>query len=186
LSLQAAGATDPSVAERFTDSRNRVRSMALVHENLYRAGNFARIRMAPHIEGLCTHLASAYAMRTRRVQMTYRINDLHLDVDRAVSCGLIINELVSNALKHAFPQERSGTVAVELTAATETQYALVVKDNGVGLPNGLDFSNLRSLGLQLVQDLTKQLRGSMTVQHELGTAFSIVFDAKAPSASQTH
>ncbi|MEI9952824.1 MAG: AAA family ATPase [Pseudomonadota bacterium] len=183
LSLQASGTADPSVAERFEDSRNRVRSMALVHENLYRAGNFARIRMAPHIEGLCTHLASAYALRSHHVRLVYRINDLHLDVDKAMSCGLIVNELVSNALKHAFPQARPGLVAVELTASDQNQYALLVEDDGIGLPVGLNFSDLRSLGLQLVQDLTKQLRGSLTVKRERGTAFKIVFDAHASSAN---
>src|SRR3954451_21353769 len=95
LSLQASRVTDREVAELFADSRNRVRSMAMVHENLYRAGNFARIMMAPHVRNLCAHLAQAYDARRVGVEMHIAVDDVQLDMNRAVSCGLIINELVS-------------------------------------------------------------------------------------------
>src|SRR6202040_780627 len=132
LSLQAARIAEPAVAELFAESRNRVRSMALVHENLYRAGNFARISMATHIQNLCAHLTRAYGMNRRRVELAIRIGDVQLDLDRAVPCGLIVNELVSNALKHAFPDGRAGRVCVELQPFGDTQLVLVVGDDGVG------------------------------------------------------
>ena len=137
LSLQAARIAEPAVAELFAESRNRVRSMALVHENLYRAGNFARISMATHIQNLCAHLTRGYGMNSRPVELASRIGDVQLDLDRAVSCSLIVNELVSNALKHAFPEGRPGRVCVELQPFGDRQHVLVVGDDGVGLPADL-------------------------------------------------
>ncbi len=180
LSLQAARIAEPAVAELFADSRNRVRSMAMVHENLYRAGSFSRIPMAAHVQKLCGHLARAYGTQSKRVELALRVSDLHLDMDRAVSCGLIINELVSNALKHAFPDGRAGRVSIELYPLGEKRYALVVGDDGVGLPADLDFGRVDSLGLQLVQDLTSQLHGSTTLSRDGGTTFTITFDASSP------
>jgi PAS domain S-box-containing protein len=176
LSLQAARIKEPAVAELFAESRNRVRSMALVHENLYRAGNFARISMATHIQNLCAHLTRAYGMNRRRVELATRIGDVQLDLDRAVPCGLIVNELVSNALKHAFPDGRAGRVCVELQPFGDRQHVLVVGDDGVGLPPDLDSHRADSLGLQLVDDLTQQLHGSIMVNRDGGTTFTITFD----------
>jgi PAS domain S-box-containing protein len=177
LSLQAARIEDPAVAELFAESRNRVRSMALVHENLYRAGDFARILMATHIQNLCVHLTHAYGMHSPRVELAIRIGDVQLDLDRAVSCSLIVNELVSNALKHAFPDGRAGRLCVELQPLGDQQHVLVVGDNGVGLPPELDPRRSDSLGLQLVDDLTQQLRGIVAVNRDGGTTFTITFDA---------
>jgi two-component sensor histidine kinase len=176
LSLQAARIAEPAVAELFAESRNRVRSMALVHENLYRAGDFARISMATHIENLCAHLTRAYGMNRRRVELAIRIGDVQLDLDQAVPCGLIVNELVSNALKHAFPDGRAGRVCVELEPFGDKQHVLVVGDNGVGLPADLDYHRANSLGLQLVEDLTQQLHGNILVNRDDGTTFTITFD----------
>jgi two-component sensor histidine kinase len=175
LSLQAARIAEPAVAELFAESRNRVRSMALVHENLYRAGNFARISMATHVQNLCAHLTRAYGMNRRRVELAIRIGDVQLDLDRAVPCGLIVNELVSNALKHAFPDGRAGRLCVELQPFGDKQHVLVVGDNGVGLPPDLDYRRADSLGLQLVDDLTQQLHGNIMVNRDGGTTFTITF-----------
>ncbi len=176
LSLQAARIAEPAVAELFAESRNRVRSMALVHENLYRAGNFARISMATHIQNLCAHLTRAYGMNRRPVELAIRIGDVQLDLDRAVPCGLIVNELVSNALKHAFPDGRAGRVCVELRPFRDEQHVLVVGDDGVGLPADLDHRRANSLGLQLVDDLTQQLHGHVMVNRDGGTTFTITFE----------
>lgn len=176
LNLQGSRVADREVAELFADSRNRVRSMALVHENLYRAGNFSGIAMAAHIQRLCAHLNAAYSMQSSRVELAVRVSDLHLDMDRAISCGLIVNELVSNALKHAFPGGRAGRVSVELQPLGQNRHALTVADDGVGLAADLDLDKADSLGIQLVHDFTSQLHGTLTLSRVGGTTFSIVFD----------
>jgi len=177
LNLQASRIADPAVAELFADSRNRVRSMALVHENLYRAGNFARVPMAAHIGNLCAQLTRAYGTDERKVTMTSRLQDVQLGLNRAVSCGLIVNELVSNALKHAFPGERTGEILIALEITRQGRYALSVGDDGVGLPADIDVARADSLGLQLVDDLTHQLHGELQVVRGGGTTFVVTFDA---------
>jgi two-component sensor histidine kinase len=187
LNLQAARVSDPAVSALFTDSRNRVRAMALVHENLFRAGNFARIPMSSHIQNLCTHLARSYEVHGRGVRLETQIDDVHLDVNRAVSCGLIINELVSNAVKHAFPNSRQGTVTVEFKLSADKRYVLTVRDDGIGLPPGFDPSRCESLGLQLVQDLSQQLHGTITAgSARPGTTFVLVFGADDDSRKDTY
>ncbi|MDB5408700.1 MAG: protein kinase [Rhodospirillales bacterium] len=177
LNLQAARIADRSVAELFAESRNRVRSMALVHENLYRAGNFVRIPMRDHIQSLCAHLIRAYGLHGHHVELATEVDDVQLNLDRAVSAGLIINELVSNAFKHAFPDDRSGCIRVALTLRDEGRCMLLVRDDGVGLPPELDVGRAGSLGLQLVRDLTEQLHGILAVRRDGGTIFTITFDA---------
>ncbi|MGF6933401.1 putative ATPase/two-component sensor histidine kinase [Paraburkholderia sp. UCT70] len=175
LNLQAARVQDNVVAELFQESRNRVRSMAMVHENLYRAGNFARIDMAPHIRNLCAHLARVYELSQSNVILDVVVDDVQLDMNRAIGCGMIVNELVSNALKHAFPDGRSGRLRVELAAEEDHRCRLRVGDDGIGLPPEFSLEHAESLGLQLVFDLSRQLHGSIEVSRERGTAFDINF-----------
>ena len=175
LNLQASRITDPITAALFADSRNRVRSMALVHENLYRAGNFAEIQMQTHVLSLCTHLRRAYGRA--RVEITAESDDVTLDMDRAVSCGLIINELVSNAFKHAFPGNRSGYIKVRFGSRDDGTCILTVADDGIGMPEQFDFIETRSLGLQLVRDLVEQLHGTFSVDDTGGTTCTLTFQA---------
>jgi two-component sensor histidine kinase/GAF domain-containing protein len=178
LSLQAARIADPPIAELFAESRNRVRSMALVHENLYRAGNFARIPMRAHIQNLAAHLIRAYGLHSQQVGLSTEIDDIELDLDRAVSTGLIVNELISNALKHAFPAGRPGQIRVELRLVEGQRCLLEVTDDGVGLSADFDVERAGSLGLQLVHDLTHQLHGTIAVERGSGTRFAIAFGAE--------
>ncbi|MEX3926858.1 AAA family ATPase [Paraburkholderia sp. BR10936] len=180
LNLQAERVEDKAVAELFADSRNRVRSMAMVHENLYRAGNFARIPMTVHVKTLCGHLARVYDMGRLGVEMQIAVDDVQLDMNRAVSCGLIINELVSNALKHAFPDQRGGVLNIGLRAIDGHRCELRVADDGVGLAPEFSFERDETLGLRLVHDLVLQLRGSVDVSQQQGTTFTIHFDAAEP------
>ncbi len=174
LNLQASHVKDPQVARLFEDSRNRVRSMALVHENLYRAGNFARIAMAGHLQTLCAYLVRAHATQAGAATLRTEVDELlELDLDRAITCGLIVNELVSNALKHAFPTGEPGTVTVSLHVAKSSIYRLIVKDDGVGMEEGADKRG--TLGLQLVDDLVDQLRGTCKAATGYGTSFEIEF-----------
>jgi two-component sensor histidine kinase len=133
--------------------------------------------MATHIQNLCAHLTRACGMNRQPVELAIRIGDVQLDLDRAVPCSLIVNELVSNALKHAFPDGRAGRVCVELQPFGDGQQVLVVGDDGVGLPADLDHHRANSLGLQLVDDLTQQLHGTIVVNRDGGTTFTITFDA---------
>ncbi|MGJ7512299.1 PAS domain-containing protein [Variovorax sp. GT1P44] len=177
LSLQASRIKDAAVAELFADSRNRVRSMALVHENLYRAGDFSRISMTEHIQTLCNHLRRAYALSGTQVELVTDVDEMQLDLDRAISAGLIVNELVSNALKHAFPLNRPGRIVVELKLLANGTCRLGVRDNGIGLPSEYEDDYPDSLGLRLVGNLALQLHASTEVVRDGGTAFAIVFDA---------
>ncbi|MCC8392219.1 AAA family ATPase [Paraburkholderia sp. MMS20-SJTR3] len=181
LNLQASRVPDRAVAELFKESRNRVRSMALVHENLYRAGNFARIMMAPHVRNLCGHLAQAYDVRRLGVDLRVTVDELQLDMNRAVSCGLIINELVSNAFKHAFADGRGGQLLIELRHSGDARCRLSIADDGPGLGPHFRLASADTLGLQLVHDLARQLHGSVdtgSTHAGRGATFTIEFPAE--------
>jgi len=175
LSLQAGRIRDPAVAAIFTESQSRLRAMALVHENLYRSRDLGSVRVAGHIEALCAYLYRSYSVDPEQIGLDLQIPDVMLDLDRSIRCGLIINELVSNAIKHAFPGGRTGRVSVRLDAMPDGCYSLVIQDDGVGLPRGLTPGNSESLGLQLVSDLSEQLGGILTVNREGGTTFTLRF-----------
>jgi two-component sensor histidine kinase len=168
LSLQASRIVDPNVAEMFAESRSRVRSMALVHENLYRAGNFSKVSMRDHLINLCAQIARAYGAQSQRVEILVTSDDVELGIDRAVSCGLIVNELVSNALKHGFPGDRSGMVRVGLRADDSLHCVLSVHDNGIGFRQPPRPGQADTLGLQLVEDLAGQLNGVLTMTDASG------------------
>jgi predicted ATPase/two-component sensor histidine kinase len=173
LNRQAGHIADPQVAELFHESRNRVRAMALVHENLYRAGNFARVPMADHVANLCRQIARAYGLNTGRIALTVDADDIQLDLDRAVSCGLLINELITNAIKHAFPADGGGAIHVRLQRRPGNVCLLTVRDNGAGMAATAEPAG--SLGMQLIQDLADQLGGTREVASGAGTVVSVAF-----------
>ena len=175
LNLQIEKVSDPLTLEALRESQNRVRSMALVHETLYRFGNLGRIDLAEYMSALCSHLFRSFGVDPSIVQLTLNVVNASLDLERAIPLGLITNELVSNALKYAFPHGRSGVIRVEFEIATAASYKLVVADDGIGLPDSFDLNQLRSLGLQLTRDLAQQLAGSLTITHGPGTAFHFSF-----------
>ena len=139
VSLQADGLADPTLRDLFQDVRDRVRSMALVHEKLYQSANLARVEFADYARSLLALPLAGPRRRRGRVRLTLDLEPVSLSVETAVPCGLILNELVSNALKHAFPGGRGGEVAVALHAGPDGRVRLRVRDNGVGLPAGLDW-----------------------------------------------
>jgi PAS domain S-box-containing protein len=181
LALQASVLKDRAAVTALAESQNRVRAMALVHEHLYRSGDLASIRLAGHVEALCAQLYRACGVDSGRIALDLRVADLTLDLDRSIRCGLVINELVSNALKHAFPSGREGRITVQLDAhAEEGWYTLVVADNGVGFPPAFDPGRSDSLGLQLVADLTDQLSGNLAWSRDGGTAVTVRFPCSRP------
>jgi predicted ATPase/two-component sensor histidine kinase len=179
LSLQAVRVRDPAVAELFAESRDRVRSMALVHENLYRLGNFARVPMKPQLESVCAQLFRAYAPNPEQISLHLDIDEVQLDLDRAIACGLIVNELVSNALKHAFPDGRRGGLWISLQSLEADDCLLRIRDDGVGMSKSFDLKTAETLGLQLVNDLADQLHGSVAMRGLDGVDIAITFQTAA-------
>jgi PAS domain S-box-containing protein len=186
LSLQASRSPVPEVVEVLENTKKRVHSMALLHETLYRSDNLARINFAAYVGELCRHLQRSAATGTGRVEVDIRVAPLGLPLEQSLPCGLIINELVSNALKHAFPGGRDGKVTVSLEPDAHGQLVLRVADNGVGPPPAKDLLATPSLGLRLVSGLASQLGGRLTTEQPEGggAAFQIVFPAPPESLAQ--
>ena len=173
LDLQAAYVKDESVLEMFQESRSRVRSMALVHEQLYQSADLARIDFADYINGLTGYLLRVYGHLVKSVTLDIDVANTFLSVETAVPLGLIVNELVSNALKHAFPDGRSGQIRVRLTPIEDDQIHLVVQDNGIGFPANIDFRRSSSLGLTIIMTLMNQLRGEIALHSQDGARFEL-------------
>lgn len=175
LRLQSRQIRDPQDLELFKDSQNRVQAMALIHELLYQSPNLAQIDFQDYIQTLAGNLCRSYNAHQRTITFTIHIEQVSLAIDTAIPCGLIVSELISNSLKHAFPEERGGEVYVSLQHSSKGQWMLVIGDNGIGMEPGFDFRHTSSLGLQLVCRLTKQLGGSIELDREQGTVFKITF-----------
>jgi two-component sensor histidine kinase len=175
LYLQSKQVVEPETLAMFVDSQNRVRSMALVHEQLYQTEDLTRVNMAEYVRSLASFLFRSYGLSVDRIRLKIEVADMPLGVNVAVPCGMIINELLSNTLKHAFPGNRRGAIYIGFSTSAEGRYTLVVGDNGIGLPEGLDFRQTRSLGLQLVNTLVEQLEGTIRLDTSEGTQFQIRF-----------
>ncbi|HWR88674.1 MAG TPA: PAS domain-containing protein, partial [Dissulfurispiraceae bacterium] len=175
LNLQADQEKNEAALAALRDTQNRVRSMAMLHEMLYRTESLARVDFASYIEGLCAQLFHALSADPHRVRLDCRAAAVELGLDHAVPCGLLVNELVSNAIEHAFPEGRAGSITVELCRRADDRLVLTVADDGIGLPAGLDISHTSTLGLQLVRILTTQLKGTLDVKRGKGTAFHVTF-----------
>jgi PAS domain S-box-containing protein len=175
LNLQSGYIQDARALEVFKEGQSRVRSMALIHEKLYQSKDLARVDFSEYVRNLTAYLFRSYEMNSGRVGLTIQAEDVMLAVDAAIPCGLIINELVSNSLKHAFAGGRSGEISITLRPENEGRLTLVVADNGGGLPADLDPRNSSSLGLQLVNTLARQLGGSIEITNGSGAEFKITF-----------
>jgi two-component sensor histidine kinase len=173
LNLQSSTVSDEAALGVFQDSQNRVRSMALIHEKLYQSRNLAEIDFCDYVNNLVDYLKRSY--RTPGVEIRVEGISVFLEIDTAVPCGLILNELVSNALKHAFPNEKTGEIIVELMCNQQQKCSLRVRDNGVGLPPDLDYLHTASLGLQLVHSLVEQINGRLHLDNATGTTFTVTF-----------
>jgi len=175
LNLQSQHITDKDSRAMFQESQNRVRSMALIHEKLYTSEDLSHIDIASYIHSLTHQLITTYSTAASRVSMNIAINDIFLTITTAIPCGLIINELVTNALKHAFPQKQKGTITVSMTPSNTDTLTLTVSDTGIGFPEAIDFNNTTTLGMQLVTSLAQQLEGTITLDRSKGTTFTITF-----------
>jgi PAS domain S-box-containing protein len=175
LNLQSTHIRDPRALEVFKEGQGRVRSMALIHEKLYQSEDLARVDFYEYISNLAAYLFRSYEVNSGAVKLNVESEDVLLGVDTAIPCGLIINELVSNSLKHAFPRGTGGSINIRLRPAGPELLTLAVSDDGVGLPPGFDVRNTPSLGLQLVNTLARQLGGEVEVERGAGAEFKITF-----------
>ncbi|MBI5116178.1 PAS domain S-box protein [Candidatus Poribacteria bacterium] len=182
LNLQMPYVKDEQAIALFKESRDRVFSMALVHEKLYQSKSLARIDLPDYIQKIAANLFNSYGVSERTVALRIDVEDISLDAHTVIPCALIINELVSNSLKYAFPGSSvgvgvKGEVRIDLLHDIDNKYILTVSDNGVGLPDGFDIQNSETLGLQLVSVLVKQLNGSIQIRAVAGAEFKITFEA---------
>ena len=149
--------------------------MALIHEKLYQSEDLARINCADYIHNLTSHLYRSYQVSPRNIKLQVNVDKISLSLDAALPCGLIINELVSNALKYAFPDKQSGKIDINLNLDEQNHYILMVSDNGVGLPPNINWKNTQSLGLRLVRTLSQQLGAKVELDRSHGTMFYLNF-----------
>ena len=175
LSLEAARIVDPSVSEMLQITQNRIRSMALIHQTLYQSKDFSRVDFHAFLQSFVPTLIQSYSIHPEEISLIFHVAEVRLPIDAAIPCGLIVNELISNALKHAFPGERRGTICVEFAQCMDNSASLSVTDDGVGIPADFDFERSQTLGIQLVYMLTGQLGGTLTVKRSERTSFILRF-----------
>lgn len=173
LKLQSENILDERYLELINDSRNRINSMALVHEMLYSSRNLSKIPIKEYIQRLCNNIHQSYSRPGSEVVFQFNIDDLYFQIDEMIPFGLIINEVVSNSFKYAFPGI-NGQITVELLD-TEKSYSLRIFDNGVGLPQNFDPDKDSQLGMQLIHMLSKQMDGDIKIFCENGTTYDIQF-----------
>jgi len=183
LYLQSFTIKDKEIQQLFEDSQSRIRTMALIHEKLYQSKNLAEIYFEEYINSLLEHLGKLYIRDGIEIKTKIFIKDVKLSIDNSISCGLIVNELITNAYKYAFPSgwadenRDKGDFYIEIRVDKlgDNKYALILKDNGIGISENLDIENSSSLGLRIVNSMTKQLKGTLEILRHGGTEFKITF-----------
>lgn len=181
LNLQAEKITQPDLLETFMESKNRIRAMALVHEKLYLSNDLSKIDFTEYMHSFLAYMDNSHNLHPEKVKVHVNaIKQSHFfKIDIAIPCGLILNELISNSYKYAFPEKREGNIhlffGVEKNIKNTNQYILEVADDGIGIPASIDMKNPNSLGLQLLEMLTEQLGGSLNLDRSNGTKFTVRF-----------
>jgi PAS domain S-box-containing protein len=177
LSLQATQLESRQERQLFRESQARVLAMALLHEKLYQSPDLSRISFGEYLEALARQILRTYCKGCRQIDLRLEMDALWLNTDAAMPCGLIVNELITNSCKYAFPEGQPGEIYLSARLGPDHTVALLVGDNGMGIPAGLDFRKATTLGLQLVDDMVSQLKGSWTVESSGGTLLRIAFPA---------
>jgi PAS domain S-box-containing protein len=173
LHLQSRHIQDEKILAAFDNSQHRIASMAMVHEELYRSQDLTRIDFSTYIHNLVDHLFESFSADTRHIALDIQIEDTFVEIDTAIPLGLIVNELVTNALKHAFPEDATGTIRIALTTSGTGDFTLIIGDDGKGLPPEVDLQQSSSLGLKLVDSLTSQLKATLEYDRSAGTTYTI-------------
>jgi len=174
LNLQSNFITDPEAIGVFRESQNRVKSMALLHENLYQSREMDKVDFKQYVKKLTDNLLSTYSTQSSHLKTEISSENVKLNIETAIPCGLIINELLTNSLKYAFPPGEKGTVYLKIKAIDD-KYVLILGDNGVGLPPNFDLESTDTLGLRLVHNLVNHIDGELKVKNSKGPCFEIVF-----------
>lgn len=172
LNLQLQHVQEEEARNVLIESQGRVKSMAMINEKLYQSPDLARIKFRDYIQKLVYDILYTYGVKARNIELEMDIDDIELDMETSIPCGLIINELVTNSVKYAFP-EGKGTISIQFKGQDELQ--LIIKDDGIGLPQEVDVEHIETLGLQLVLNLVKQLNGELTINRSQGTEYIIKF-----------
>ncbi|MGR3304153.1 MAG: ammonium transporter [Candidatus Scalindua sp.] len=179
ISLQSRYRKDEQAIEMAKESQNRIKAMALIHEKLYRSKDFANVEFSDYIKDLVNDLFASYKVSSSRIALKLDIENISLGIDTAIPTGLIVNELVSNSLKYAFPEGKDGEIRISLRSLNDGEKELIVSDNGVGLPESLDIKKAESLGLRMIINLTERsLHGHVNINKSNGTEFQIIFKEK--------
>jgi len=180
LNLQAKNITDPFLLEKFEDTQNRVRSMAMVHEKLHESKDASKINFSEYIKDFIEIVNRSYNKIEGRivVHTDMNIDNSFLKIDTAIPCALILNELISNCFKHAFPNRRKGNIYMHLDRSENNEYTIQVADDGAGLSDNINLNESLSLGLQLIAMLTEQIGGDLTILSQKGTTFIIKFKSE--------
>ncbi|MEL6939394.1 MAG: histidine kinase dimerization/phosphoacceptor domain -containing protein [Cyanobacteria bacterium J06598_1] len=183
LNLQSKSIEDRHILDLFRDSQNRIRLMALIHEKLYQSEDLGSVNLKDYIQGLASYLLQSYSIDAGTINLSIQVSDIFVAIDTAVPCGLIINELVSNSLKYAFPKSSShldrtapeNTIEIDACTTAPDQFSIHYKDNGVGLPPNFEIETSTTLGLQIISSLTEQLEGSLAVTSTAGHGAAFTF-----------
>ena len=182
LRLQAENINDKQLLDIFQESRNRIKSMALIHEDLYQNNDLSKIDFNGYAQALTDRLVVSFGVDPDRIITSVNIDNIFLGINAAVPCGLILNELLTNSLKYAFPplynqnsgEGRDGRICIDFHSEND-KYFLTYSDDGVGLPEDLDFQNTKTMGLNLINGLVKQINGTIELNRSEGTVFKIIF-----------
>ena len=179
LSLQSNSIQDPQAREVFRESLDRVELMALIHEKLYQSRDLARIEFREYVRDLVSMVFHAYRSKSNAITLDLQIDPIFLDIHNAVPVSLILNEMVSNCLKHAFPDGHSGVITIYFKKHPQGQFSLVVRDNGIGVPKDFDLENTASLGLRLIRILARQIGGTLNCCSQGGMEFKVTFSEQS-------
>ncbi|MGB7969582.1 MAG: histidine kinase dimerization/phosphoacceptor domain -containing protein [Methanobacterium sp.] len=174
LSLQSSNIENPEMKDIFSQSQNRVKSMSMIHEQLYQTDDLSKIDFKSYVNGLIKSLFQIYSSNQKQIEWEINVEDVKLDIETAIPCGLIINELVSNSLKHAFIDRPYGKICFNMLR-DNNMINFKVSDNGIGIPNKLQLDNTSTLGLNLVKTLVNQLEGELTIDQNNGISYDVIF-----------
>jgi two-component sensor histidine kinase len=173
LNLQTMYIEDENALEVFKESQNRVKSMAIIHEKLYQSSNFAEINVAEYLKKLVENIYSSYGININLIKIEIKAPDIFLDINKAIPCFLVANEVITNSIKHAFP-DGSGEITIDFKKIDEN-YVMSIRDNGIGLPEDFNTKKTSTLGIQLINGLIAQLDGKLETNSFEGTEFRIIF-----------